>query len=73
MISEKWVQETSRGWTIKVGKIWGSGSEFGGVRVWRVGPLFRHNIELTLEQQIFMIFMVEYFFKKEFSKIVIFN
>ena len=38
MLSGKWVQETSHGWTINVEKILCSGSEFGGVRVWRAGP-----------------------------------
>ena len=32
------VQEPSRGWTIYVKIILGSGSELGGVSVWRAGP-----------------------------------
>ena len=31
-------QEMSRVWTIYVKKMVGSGSEFGGVRVWRAEP-----------------------------------
>ena len=36
----KWVQEPSRGWTIYVKIMLGSGSELGGVRVWPASPIF---------------------------------
>ena len=43
----KWVQEPSRGWTIYVKIMLGSGSDLGGVvRVWRAGPFFIHTLEL---------------------------
>ena len=44
----KWVQEPSRGWTIYVKIMLGSGSELGGVRVWRAGPFFVHTLEPKL-------------------------
>ena len=46
----------------------GSGSELGGVRVWRVGPFFIHTLELRFKRQIFMIFIVDYIFQKGFLK-----
>ena len=65
----KWVEEPSRGWTIYVKKMLGSGSELGGVRVRRAGPFFVHTLELRFKQQIFMIFIVDYIYKKGFLKI----
>ena len=50
-------------------KVLGSGNELGGVRVWRAGPFFKHTLELRFKRQIFMIFIVDYFYKKGFSKI----
>ena len=47
----------------------GSGSELGGVRVWRAGPFFIHTLELRFKRQIFIIFIVDYIYKKEFLKI----
>ena len=44
-------------------KVLGSGCELGGVRVWRAGPFFIHTLEL---RQIFMIFIVDYNYQKEF-------
>ena len=65
----KWIQEPSRGWTIYVKIMLGSGSELGGVRVCRAGPFFIHTLELWFKQQIFMIFTVDYIYQKEFLKI----
>ena len=47
----------------------GSGSEIGGVRVWRAGPFFHKTLELRFKRQIFMIFIVDYIFQKGFLKI----
>ena len=47
-------------------KVLGSGSEIGGVRVWRAGPFFIHTLELQFKWQIFMIFIVDYIYHKEF-------
>ena len=38
MRSGKWVQETVSVGQHTLGKMLGSGSEFGGVSVWRAGP-----------------------------------
>ena len=65
----KWVQEPSRGWTIYVKIMLGSGSELGGVLVWRAGPFFIHTLELWFKRQIFMIFIVDYIYQKGFLKI----
>ena len=61
----KRVQEPSRGWTIYVKIMLGSGSELGGVRMWRSGPYFIHTLELRFKRQIFMIFIVEGIFNIE--------
>jgi hypothetical protein len=42
----------------------GSGSELGGVRVWRAGPFFIHTLELRFKHQIFMIFIADYIYQK---------
>jgi hypothetical protein len=47
----------------------GSGSERGGVREWRAEPFFIHTLELQFKRQIFMIFIVDYIYKKGFLKI----
>ena len=47
----------------------GSGSELGGVRVWREGPFFIHTLELRIKRQIFMIFIVYCIYQKGFLKI----
>ena len=47
----------------------GSGSELGGVNVWRAGPFFIHTLELLFKRQIFVIFKVDYIFQKGFLKI----
>ena len=65
----KWVQEPSRGWTIYVKIMLGSGSELGGVRVWRAGPFFIHTLELRFKRQLFMIFIADYIYQKGFLKI----
>ena len=36
--------------------------------VMQAGAYFKHTLELTFKQQIFMIFIVDYFCKKEFLK-----
>ena len=36
-LSGKWVQKTNRGQTIYARKMLGSGSEFGGISLWRAG------------------------------------
>jgi hypothetical protein len=53
-------------------KVLGLGSELSGVRMWRVGLFSIHTLDLRFKRQIFMIFIVDYFCKKEFSKIKIF-
>jgi hypothetical protein len=58
---------------ISLKKVLGSGSELCGVRVWRAGPFSKHTLELRFNRQIFMIFIVDYFCKKGFSKIKNFN
>ena len=50
-------------------KVLGTGNELSGVRVWRAGPFYKHILELGFKRQIFMIFIVDYFCKKEFLKI----
>ena len=50
-------------------KVLGSGTELSGVRVWRAGPLPIHTLELRFKLQIFMIFIVDYIYKKGFLKI----
>ena len=47
-------------------KVWGSGSELGGVRVWRSGPFFKHTLELRFNRKIFIIFIVDYIYQKGF-------
>ena len=47
----------------------GSGSELGCVRVRRAGPFFIHTLELSFKRQIFMIFIVDYIYKKISLKI----
>ena len=47
----------------------GSGSELGGVRVWRAGPFFIHTLELRFKRQLFMIFIADYIYQKGFLKI----
>ena len=59
----------SRRDNIRWKKVLGSGSELGGVRVWRAGPFFKHTLELQFKRQIFMIFTLDYFYHKGFSKI----
>ena len=59
----------SRGDNICWKKVLGSGSELGGVRVWRAGPFFIHTLELWFKRQIFIIFIVDYFYQNEFLKI----
>ena len=49
-------------------KVLGSGSELGGVRVWRAGLFFKHTLELRFERKIFMIFIVDYINQKGFLK-----
>ena len=48
-------------------KVLGSGSELSGVRVWRAGPFSLHTLELRFKRQIFMIFIVDYFCRKNFN------
>ena len=50
-------------------KVLGSGTKLSGVRVWRAGPFSIHTLELRLKRQIFMIFIVDYIYKKGFLKI----
>ena len=50
-------------------KVMGSGSEHGGVSMWRAGPFFKHTLELRFKRQIFMIFIVDYIYQKGFLKI----
>ena len=50
-------------------KVLGSGTELSGVRVWRVGPFSIHTLELRFERQTFMIFIVDYIYKKGFLRI----
>jgi hypothetical protein len=50
-------------------KVLGTGNELSGIRVWRAGPFSKHTLELWFKRQIFMIFIVDYFCKKEFLKI----
>ena len=69
----KWVQEPSRGWTIYVKIILGSGSELGGVRVWRARPFFIQILELRFNRQIFMIFIVGYIFFVSHNYIFVFK
>jgi hypothetical protein len=45
----------------------GSGSELGGVRVWRAGPFFIHTLELRFKRQIFTSFIVDYIYQKGFK------
>jgi hypothetical protein len=53
-------------------KVLGSGTELSGVRVCRAGPFSIHTLELRFKRQIFMIFIVEYIYKKGFLKIKFF-
>ena len=55
----------SRRDNIRWKKVFGSGSELGGVRVWRAGPFFIHTLELQFKRQIFMIFIVDYIYQKK--------
>ena len=50
-------------------KVLGSGTELGGVCVWQAGPFSMHTLELRFKRQIFMIFIVDYIYKKGFLKI----
>ena len=50
-------------------KVLGTGNELCGVRLWRAGPFSKQTLELRFKRQIFMIFIVDYFCKKEFLKI----
>ena len=50
-------------------KVLGSGTELSGVRVWRAGPFSIHTLKLRFKRQIFMIFIVDYIYKKGFLKI----
>ena len=59
----------SRRDNIRWKKVLGSGSELGGVRVWRAGPFFIQTLELRFKRQIFMIFIVDYIYQKVFFKI----
>ena len=46
----------------------GSGSELGGVRMWRAGPFFIQTLELRFKRQIFMIFIEDYIYQEGFFK-----
>ena len=52
-------------------KVFGSGTELSGVgvRVWRAGPFSIQTLELRFKRQIFVIFIVDYIYKKGFLKI----
>ena len=50
-------------------KVLGSGTELSGLHVWRAGPFSIHTLELWFKRQIFMIFIVDYNYKKGFLKI----
>jgi hypothetical protein len=39
----------------------------------QVGANFTHILELTFKQQIFMIFIVDYFYQNKFLKILLIN
>jgi hypothetical protein len=55
--------------TISWKKVMGLRTELSGVRVWRAGPFSIHTLELRFKRQIFMIFIVDYIYKKGFLKI----
>ena len=57
----------SRRDNIRWKKVLGSGSELGGVRVWRAGPFFKHTSELRFKRQIVMIFIADYIYEKGFK------
>ena len=44
-------------------------SRYSALRVMQAGAKFTHILELTFKQQIFMIFIVDYFYQNEFFKI----
>jgi hypothetical protein len=46
-------------YTLEKSVEFGTGSELGGVRVWRAGLFFIHTLELRFKRQIFMIFIVD--------------
>jgi hypothetical protein len=50
-------------------KVLGTRNELSCVRVWRVGPFYKHTLELRFKRKIFMIFIVDYYCKKGFLKI----
>ena len=49
-------------------KVLGSGNEFCGVHMWRAGAFFKQTLELWFQRQIFMIFIVIPYFRRDFQK-----